>query len=184
MSIFFATPVDFRDWLDEHSADTAELIVGLHKKDSGKPSMFWAEAVDEALCVGWIDGVRKRIDDTSYQIRFTPRKTTSTWSAINIARVAELTAQGRMQPAGLRAFSHRKDAKSRTYAYEQDGVAALAPADEARFRKNRKAWTFFEAQPPGYRKKLIWLIVSAKQEVTRQKRLMQLIEASKNGLRL
>ena len=158
--------------------------MGFHKKGSGKPSILWAEAVDEALCVGWIDGVRKRIDDTAYQIRFTPRKTTSTWSAINIARVAELTSRGRMRRAGLAAFAHRKDAKSRTYAYEQAGVAALAPADEARFRKTKKAWAFFEAQPPGYRKKLIWLIVSAKQEVTRQKRLLQLIEASKNGLRL
>ncbi len=160
------------------------MIVGFYKKDSGKPSILWAEAIDEALCVGWIDGVRKRIDDTAYQIRFTPRKKTSMWSAINIARVAELASQSRMQPAGLVAFSHRSEAKSRTYAYEQASAAALAPADETRFRKHNKAWDFFEAQPPGYRKRMIWLIVSAKQEVTRQKRLLQLIEASKNGLRL
>ena len=158
--------------------------MGFHKKGSGKPSILWAEAVDEALCVGWIDGVRKRIDDTAYQIRFTPRKTTSTWSAINIARVADLSSQGRMQPAGLAAFSHRSEAKSRTYAYEQASGAALPPADEARFRKSKKAWAFFEAQPPGYRKLVIWRIVSAKQAVTRQKRLLELIEASKQGMRL
>ena len=184
MATFFASPAEFRDWLQLHAADTSELIVGFHKKGTGKPSMLWAEAVDEALCAGWIDGVRKRIDDASYQIRFTPRKLTSTWSAINIARVAALTTQGRMRPAGLVAFSHRKDAKSRTYAYEQTAIAALVPADEARFRKSKKAWAFFEAQPPGYRKTVIWQIVSAKQEFTRQKRLMLLIEASKNGLRL
>ena len=184
MATFFPTAADFRAWLKQHSADSAELIVGFHKKGSGKPSILWAEAVDEALCVGWIDGVRKRIDDTAYQIRFTPRKTTSTWSAINIARVADLTSQGRMQPAGLAAFSHRSEAKSRTYAYEQAYGAALPPADEARFRKSKKAWAFFEAQPPGYRKQVIWRIVSAKQEVTRQKRLLELIEASKQGIRL
>ena len=184
MATFFASPAEFRDWLQLHAADTSELIVGFHKKGTGKPSMLWAEAVDEALCAGWIDGVRKRIDDASCQIRFTPRKLTSTWSAINIARVAALTTQGRMRPAGLAAFSHRKDAKSRTYAYEQTAIAALVPADEARFRKSKKAWAFFEAQPPGYRKTVIWQIVSAKQEFTRQKRLMLLIEASKNGLRL
>ena len=146
--------------------------------------MLWAETVDEALCVGSIDGVRKRIDDTSYQIRFTPRKSTSTWSAINIARVAGLTDQGRMRPAGLMAFSHRKGAKSRTHAYEQTAIAARVPADEARFRKSKKAWAFFEALPPGHRKTVIWRIVSAKQEVTRQKRLTRLIEASTHGLRL
>lgn len=184
MATFFATPAEFRDWLEQHSAAANELIVGFHKKGAGKPSMLWPEAVDEALCVGWIDGVRKRIDDTSYQIRFTPRKSTSTWSAINIARVAELTEQGRMRPAGWMAFSYRKDAKSRRYAYEQTAIAALVPADEARFRKSKKAWAFFEVQPPGYRKTVIWQIVSAKQEVTRQKRLTLLIEASKNGMRL
>ncbi len=184
MVTFFPTAADFHAWLKQHSADSAELIVGFHKKGSGKPSILWAEAVDEALCVGWIDGVRKRIDDTAYQIRFTPRKTTSTWSAINIARVADLASQGRMQPAGLAAFALRSEAKSRTYSYEQAFSAALPPPDEARFRKSKTAWAFFEAQPPGYRKLVIWRIVSAKQEATRQKRLLELIEASKQGMRL
>ena len=184
VATFFPTAADFRAWLQEHSAEAGELIVGFHKKGSGKPSLTWPESVDEALCVGWIDAVRKRIDDSAYQIRFTKRKPTSTWSAINIARVAELTSQGRKQPAGLAAFAHRKESKSRTYSYEQASGAALAPADEARFRKKKAAWAFFEAQPAGYRKVVIWRIVSAKQEATRQKRLLQLIEASQNGQRL
>ncbi len=184
MTTFFATPAAFRAWLKQHSAKAAELIVGFHKKGCGKPSITWQESVDEALCVGWIDGVRKRIDEEAYQIRFTPRKPTSIWSAINIARVADLTGQGRMQPAGLAAFLHRKEAKSRTYSYEQAASASLPPADEARFRRNKKAWAFFEAPPPGYRKLVIWRIVSAKQEATRQKRFLQLVEASQNGQRL
>ena len=184
MTIFFPSPAGFRDWLERHSGEVSELIVGFHKKASSTPSITWQESVDEALCVGWIDGVRNRIDENTYQIRFTPRKPTSTWSAINIARVADLTKQGRMQPAGLAAFAHRSEAKSRTYAYEQASHAALPPADEARFRQKKTAWNFFEAQPPGYRKLVIWRIVSAKQEATRQKRLTQLIEASQNGQRL
>lgn len=184
MPRFFQTPADFRAWLEQHSAEATELIVGFHKKACGKPGITWQESVDEALCVGWIDAVRKRIDDSAYQIRFTKRKPTSTWSAINIARVADLTSQGRMQPAGLAAFAHRKESTSRTYAYEQASIASLAPADEARFRKQKVAWAFFEAQPPGYRNLVIWRIVSAKQEVTRQQRLLQLIEASQNRQRL
>ena len=184
MPIFFATPAAFRAWLEQHAAHATELIVGFHKKGSGKASITWQESVDEALCVGWIDGVRKRIDDSTYQIRFTPRKATSTWSAVNIGRVAELASQGRMQAAGLAAFERRSEAKSRTYAYEQRSDAVLPPADEARFRKNKAAWAFFNAQPPGYRKLVVWRIVSAKQEATRLKRLLQLIEASQNGRRL
>ena len=184
MPTFFSTAAAFRIWLKTSAAHASELIVGFHKIGCGTPSMTWQEAVDEALCVGWIDGVRKRIDDIAYQIRFTPRKSTSTWSAINIARVADLTNQGRMQPAGMAAFARRCETRSRTYAYEQASGAALLPADEARFRKYKKAWAFFDAQPPGYRKLTIWRIVSAKQEATRQKRLLQLIEASQNGRRL
>ena len=184
MATYFSTAADFRAWLNQHSAEATELIVGFHKKGCGVTSITWPEAVDEALCVGWIDGARKRIDDIAYQIRFTPRKSTSTWSAINIARLADLTNQGRMQPAGLAAFARRCETRSRTYAYEQASGAALLPADEAHFRKHKKAWAFFEAQPPGYRKLAIWRIISAKQEATRQKRLTQLIEASQNGLRL
>ena len=184
MARYFSTPADFRAWLNQHSAQESELTVGFHKKGCGVTSITWPEAVDEALCVGWIDGVRKRIDDIAYQIRFTPRKSTSTWSAINIARVAELINQGRMQPAGVAAFAHRRETRSRTYAHEQALSVALLPADEAHFRTHKKAWAFFEAQPPGYRKLTIWRIVSAKQEATRQQRLLQLIEASRSGLRL
>ena len=184
VAIYFATAADFRAWHNQHSAEETELTVGFHKKGCGVISISWPEAVDEALCVGWIDGVRKRIDDIAYQIRFTPRKSSSTWSAINIAHVAELTNQSRMQPAGLAAFAHRRESRSRTYAYEQASGAALLPTDEAHFRKHKMAWAFFDAQPPGYRKLVIWRIISAKQAVTRQKRLLQLIEASQNGLRL
>ena len=184
MPTFFATPADFRAWFNQHAATSTELIVGFHKKGTGTPSITWQESVDEALCVGWIDGVRKRIDDDTYQIRFTPRKTTSNWSAINIARVADLTSEDRMQPAGLAAFARRSEAKSGIYAYEQRHSAALSPEFEARFRKQKKAWAFFEAQPPGYRKLVTWRIITAKQESTREKRLVELIEASKERRRL
>ncbi|MEO8386629.1 MAG: YdeI/OmpD-associated family protein [Betaproteobacteria bacterium] len=184
MPTFFATPADFRAWLVRHAATSTELIVVFHKKGSGNPSITWQESVDEALCVGWIDGVRKRIDEGSYQIRFTPRKSISNWSAINIARVAVLSNQGRMKPAGLVAFALRSEAKSGIYAYEQMESVVLSPEFEARFRRHNNAWGFFEAQPPGYRKQMIWRIVSAKQEATREKRLMGLIEASKAGKRL
>lgn len=184
MVTFFAKPTDFRSWLEQHATVTSELIVGFHKKDWGKPSITWPEAVDEALCVGWIDGVRKRIDGHRYQIRFTPRKPNSTWSAVNIERVKMLTSKGRMRSAGLEAFGRRTDAKSRTYSYEQKASASFEPAAEARFRKQRAAWSFFDAQAPSYRKKVIQWVVSAKQESTREKRLAQLIKASQKGQRL
>ena len=184
MPTFFAMPADFRAWLHEHWATATELIVGFHKKGTGTLSLTWQQSVDEVLCVGWIDGVRKRIDDDTYQIRFTPRKATSNWSAINIARVADLTNKGRMQPVGLAAFGLRSEAKSGIYAYEQRHSAAFTPDFEACFRKQKKAWSFFEAQAPGYRQLVIWRIISAKQEATREKRLLELIEASKEGQRL
>ena len=173
--IFFARPAEFRAWLDAHHQSERELWVGFYKKDSGRPSITWPESVDEALCVGWIDGIRKTIDTTSYKIRFTPRKPTSTWSAVNIARVAELTREKRMRPAGLAAFKQRKDAKSGIYAYEQRQNAAFDPAQEQQFRANPKAWKFFEAQPAGYRKTATWWVISAKRPETRQKRLATLI---------
>ena len=181
---FFPTPADFHAWLKEHHASAQELSVGFHKKGSGKPSITWPEAVDEALCFGWIDGVRNRIDDDSYRIRFTPRKPKSNWSAINVARVAELTAQGRMRAAGLKAFDSRSAAKTGIYAYEQRKQAELDAAAAAQFRANRAAWKFFEAQPPGYRHLIVWWVVSAKREETRAKRLAQLIEASEQGRRI
>src|SRR5947199_2200956 len=146
---FFATPADWRKWLEQNHEREKEVLVGFYKKNSGKPSITWPESVDEALCFGWIDGVRRRIDDVSYSIRFTPRKKTSTWSAINIARVAELTKLGRMQPAGLRAFEQRREEKSAIYSYENE-VRTLTADDEKKFRANQKAWQFFNAQPPGY----------------------------------
>jgi uncharacterized protein YdeI (YjbR/CyaY-like superfamily) len=175
--IFFPTPVDFRRWLEANHATAQELLVGFYKKDSGKPSITWPESVDQALCFGWIDGLRKRIDDVSYTIRFTPRKPTSTWSAVNIQRVEELTQQGLMQPAGLKAFEARKENKSGIYSYEQRS-ATLPVEYEKVLKKNKAAWTFFQAQPASYRKTAMWWIVSAKQEATRLKRLDQLIDHS------
>jgi uncharacterized protein YdeI (YjbR/CyaY-like superfamily) len=180
---FFRTPADFGKWLAKNHSSAAELLVGFYKKDSGKPSITWPESVDEALCFGWIDGVRRRIDEVSYSIRFTPRKKTSTWSAINIARVAELTKLGRMQPAGRRAFEHRREEKSAIYAYENE-ARTLPPDDEKKLRANKKAWEFFNAQPPGYRRLSIYWVTSAKKDETRARRLATLIEDSANGHRL
>ena len=184
MPTFFKTPAAFRAWFAKHAATESELLVGFYKRDSGKPSITWPESVDEALRVGWIDGVRKRIDDEAYSIRFTPRKTTSIWSAINIERVRVLTQEGRMTEQGLQAFAHRREAKSKVYAYEQTETAALSPQEEALFRKHAPAWKYFEAQPPGYRHQMLWRIVSAKRPATREARLLKLIDASASGQRL
>ena len=181
---FFADPHAFRAWLTQHAGSARELVVGFHKRESGRPSLTWPESVDEALCVGWIDGVRKRVDEHSYQIRFTPRKPGSVWSAINIERVRVLSEAGRMTPAGLTAFEQRSAAKSRIYSYEQAEAATLAPDDQARFRRHKTAWAFFEQQPPGYRRQMIWRIVSAKLPATRAKRLAALIEASARRQRM
>ena len=174
---FFSTPADFRRWLQAHHATEKELLVGFYKTGSGKPSITWPESVDQALCFGWIDGIRKRVDDESYTIRFTPRKPTSTWSAVNIKRVEELTQLGLMTPAGLKAFEARRENRSGIYSYEQR-TAELPPAYDQVLKANRAAWTFFQAQPASYRKAAMWWIVSAKQEATRFKRLEQLIDLS------
>ena len=184
MPIFFATAADFRVWLARHAASESELVVGFYKVGSGQPSMTWPESVDEALCVGWIDGVRTRIDEHAYKIRFTPRKPTSTWSAKNIERVRCLEREGRMQEAGRLAHANRIEAKSRIYAYEQELSAALDPAEVTLFRRKRAAWKFFEAQPPHYRHKVVWGIISARRPQTRQRRLAKLIEASQKGERI
>lgn len=181
---FFATPEAFRTWLEKHHQTKLELWVGFHKKDSGRPSISWPQSVDEALCVGWIDGLRKNLDETSYVIRFTPRKPRSIWSAINIDRVAELTRQDRMRAAGLRAFARRSEAKSRIYAYEQRESAQLDAAAERKFRARPKAWAFFQAQPASYRKLMIHRVTSAKKAETRDSRLGNLIDASSRGTRL
>ena len=182
--VFFESPAKFRAWLEQHHETETELWVGFHRKASARPSITWPESVDEALCVGWIDGLRKSIDDSSYMIRFTPRKRTSNWSLVNLARVPELTREGRMQPAGIKAFEQRAEARSGIYAYEQRKHAQLDHAAEKEFRENGKAWRFFEAQPPGYRKLAAWWVISAKQEGTRKKRLARLIEDSEAGRRL
>lgn len=182
--VFFDTPAKFGAWLVRHGASASELVVGFYKRGTGRPSMTWPESVDEALCHGWIDGVRKRIDEHAYKIRFTPRKSTSTWSSINIERVRVLHGENRMTAAGLAAFEHRKEAKSRIYSYEQAEAAVLGRSELALFRKNKAAWKFFEAQPPGYRHQMLWRIVSAKRSETRESRLAKLIEASQHGERL
>jgi uncharacterized protein YdeI (YjbR/CyaY-like superfamily) len=181
---FFRTPAAFSRWLEKNHDKETELWVGFHRKDSGKPSITWPEAVDEALCWGWIDGVRKRVDETSYTNRFTPRKPTSNWSEINTRRVEALTAQGRMREPGLRAFEARKADRSGVYSFEQRKAPKFDPALEKRFRANRAAWTFFEAQPPGYRRIVTWWVISAKREETRASRLEKLILASAEKRRL
>jgi len=180
---FFATPDDFRRWLERNHDKASELLVGFYKKDSGRPSITWPESVDQALCFGWIDGVRKRIDDVSYTIRFTPRKRGSNWSAVNIRRVEELTKLELMQPAGLRAFELRTPEKSGIYAYE-NAPRELSAADAKKFRANKKAWAYFNAQAPSYRRVAIYWIMSAKREETRARRLALLIDDSANGRRL
>jgi uncharacterized protein YdeI (YjbR/CyaY-like superfamily) len=181
---FFATPEDFRAWLQAHHDKETELLVGFYKKGSGKPSITWPESVDEALCYGWIDGIRRNAGEDAYTIRFTPRKKKSTWSAVNIKRVAELTKMGRMQPAGQEAFEAREESNSRIYSYENRDKIALEPGMEERFRANEKAWSFFQAQPPGYRKTAIFYVMSAKQDATRHRRLDQLIADSAAGNRI
>lgn len=179
--LFFATPDDFRTWLEQHHAIEKELLVGFYKRDSGKPSVTWPESVDCALSYGWIDGVRNSIDRISYQIRFTPRKPTSIWSAVNVKRVAELTKLGLMRPAGLKAFEARKGDKTGIYAYEQRKNAKLTRAYEKQFCANKNAWKFFQSQPPWYQRTASYRVISAKQEGTRQKRLNQLIKDSAAG---
>jgi uncharacterized protein YdeI (YjbR/CyaY-like superfamily) len=181
---FFETAEAFADWLEKHGAAESELIVGYYKRGTQRGTMSWPESVDAALCFGWIDGVRKGIDEHRYQIRFTPRKPQSIWSAINVERVRVLKAEGRMREAGLKAYSHRQEKKSKIYAYEQKKTATLEPSEEATFKKAKAAWKFFEAQPRSYRHRFIWRIVSAKRPETRRRRLAALIEASQEKRRL
>jgi uncharacterized protein YdeI (YjbR/CyaY-like superfamily) len=182
--LFFAVPRDLRLWLEANYKQKNELWVGFYRKGSGRPSVTWPEAVDEALCVGWIDGLRKTIDAESYKIRFTPRKATSNWSAVNIGRVRELTRLRRMRPAGLRTFALRKEEKSGIYAYENRKSAVLGAAAEKQFRSRPKAWAFFQKQPAGYRQLATWWIVTAKKEETRQQRLEKLIAQSEAEKRI
>src|SRR5260370_24693324 len=180
---FFKAPSVFRKWLAANHTKSKELWVGFYKKGSGKPSISWPESVDEALCFGWIDGIRKNIDEDSYKIRFSPRKPSSIWSAVNIRNVERLIKEERMQPAGLKAYEARKEYRSGIYSYEQRSPELVEPY-LGKLKRNKTAWKFFHAQPPGYRKVINWWIVSAKQEETRLKRLDKLIGASSAGTRL
>ena len=181
---FFPTPADWRAWLEENHASAEELWVGFYKRDSGRPSITWPEAVDGALCFGWIDGIRYSINDVSYKIRFTPRKPRSTWSAINIKRATELSTAGLMHPAGLSAFEKRHGDRSAIYAYEQRKTAKLPPAFEKEFRKNAEGWSFFQSQAPWYRRTSTYWVSSAKKEETRQRRLATLIACSSRKKRI
>ena len=175
MTTFFETPGAFRAWLSEHHSDRRELRVGFHKKGSGRPSLTWPEAVDEALCFGWIDGVRRRIDDDSYSIRFSPRSARSTWSAVNIRRARALIDEGRMTPAGLAAFEARADERSAVYSYEQREAAELDAEQEERLRAVPGAWEWFSTQTPSYRRAAAHWVTSAKRAETRERRLATLV---------
>jgi uncharacterized protein YdeI (YjbR/CyaY-like superfamily) len=175
---YFATPAEFRDWLAKNHATSTELGVVLRRKASGKPTMTWSEAVDQALCFGWIDSIARRIDDTSRVQRFTPRKPKSNWSAVNIKKVTELTAKGLMTPAGLAAFARREEGRSGVYSYENRHLAALDAEREAMFKARKVAWAFFGKQPPSYRQTAIYWVMNAKRDETRSKRLAKLIALS------
>jgi uncharacterized protein YdeI (YjbR/CyaY-like superfamily) len=178
---FFATAAAFRRWLERNHATRRELLVGFWKRGTGRPSLTWPESVDEALCFGWIDGVRKRIDEESYTIRFTPRRAASAWSRVNVQRMAELEREGRVAPAGRAAFARRSEKHSGSYSYEQRRNAQLDAGSERRFRASPAAWKWFRAQPPGYRRTATFWVASAKREETRRRRLDQLIECSAAG---
>jgi uncharacterized protein YdeI (YjbR/CyaY-like superfamily) len=177
---FFPKQSDFRKWLKGNHKKETELLVGFYKVGSGKPSITWPQSVDEALCFGWIDGVRRSIDEHSYCIRFTQRKITSTWSAVNINKMEELIKKGLMQPAGLASFEKRKENRSRIYSYEKE-PAKLADAYVKKFKSNKKAWTFFTSLAPSYQKLGIHRVMDAKQEKTQLSRLEKLISESEAG---
>ena len=181
---FFKTPAEFRAWLAKNHATADELGVVLHRKSSGKPTMIWSEAVDQALCFGWIDGIARRMDDVSRVQRFTPRRPKSNWSAVNIKKVEELTARGLMKPAGLAAFALRHEARSAVYSYENRHLAVLDSEREASFRAKKIAWDFFSKQPPSYRQTAIYWVMNGKRDETRSKRLAKLIDLSAAGRRM
>jgi uncharacterized protein YdeI (YjbR/CyaY-like superfamily) len=184
--VFFSSPAAFRRWLQKNHHAAGELWVGFHKAHTGKPSLTWPQSVDAALCVGWIDGLRRSLGVDSYAIRFTPRKATSIWSNVNTRRVAELTKLGLMAPAGLAAFGLRDPGKSGIYAFEAQGAVRQSAFDaptERQFRARRKAWAFFASQPPGYRRIAAHWVMRAKREETRAKRLAQLMADSARGER-
>lgn len=180
---FFSTQSLFRQWLAKNHARSVELWVGFHKKNSGKKSISYAEALDEALCFGWIDGVRKSVDESSYTIRFTPRRSKSIWSRVNTLRAEELSKLGRMKPSGHEAFALRDPQRSGIYSFETS-AGKLAEVYESKFRAKKRAWEFFQNQPPGYRKLATFWVMSAKKDETRLRRLKQLISDSAEARRL
>jgi uncharacterized protein YdeI (YjbR/CyaY-like superfamily) len=181
---FFPTENDFRQWLEKNYDTAPELLVGFYKTTSGKESMTWPQSVDQALCYGWIDGVRKSLNEGAYTIRFTPRRPTSIWSTINIKKMEDLQQRGLMQPAGLAAFAKRRESHSEVYSHEQKVPAELSPELEAEFKANAIAWEFFMKQPPSYRKVVIHLIMTAKQEKTTRSRFNKVLAASEKGERI
>src|SRR5215216_2957453 len=180
---FFTSPEKFREWLERNHDSATELLIGFHKKSSGKKSITYAEALDEALCFGWIDGVRKNLNETSYTIRFTPRKPTSIWSNVNVKHVERLQKEGRMHRAGIDAYERRSPERTGIYSFE-NRPRELSPEYEKIFRQNKAAWKFFQEQPPGYKRLMVFRTMSAKKEETRLRRLRQLIESSEKGARM
>ncbi|HZN07683.1 MAG TPA: YdeI/OmpD-associated family protein [Pyrinomonadaceae bacterium] len=179
---FFTSPEKFRQWLQKNHDSANELLVGFHKKDSGKKSITYAEALDEALCFGWIDGVRKRLDETSYTIRFTPRKPKSIWSNVNVKHVERLKKEGRMAEPGLKVYAQRDPKRTGIYAFE-NRPKEFSPEYEKKFRANKAAWEFFQTIPPSLRNTYIFWIMGAKKEETQLHRLELLIESSAKGVR-
>jgi uncharacterized protein YdeI (YjbR/CyaY-like superfamily) len=180
-AVFFRTPAEWRAWLDAHAADATELWVGFFKRGARETGITWPQAVDQALCFGWIDGRRQSIDARRYRIRFTPRSARSIWSTVNVARVAELAADGLMRPAGLEAFARRRERWSGIYSHEQSAAPELDATQEEQFRERPEAWAFFTLQAPSYRKAALWWVVSAKRPETRARRLATLIADSAEG---
>ncbi len=181
--VFFADQYKFRKWLEKNHKTEKELIAGYYKTDTGKPSMSWSESVDQALCFGWIDGIRRKLDEESYCIRFTPRRPDSNWSALNISKVEKMKEAGLMTAAGLELYEKRKDKNSEKYSYE-NLPATLTPEMEKTFRKNKAAWEFFQKAAPSYKRVHIYWVNEAKQEATKLNRLKKLIEASEKGEKL
>ena len=179
---FFKSQIEFREWLEKHHTREKELMVGFYKKNSGKASITYPEALEEALCFGWIDGVRKSLSDEAYIQRFSPRKPKSIWSNINVRHVERLNKLGRMAPAGLAAYALRDPKRTGIYSFE-NRPQEFTPVFEKKFRSNKKAWQFFEQQPPSMKRVLIFFVMSAKQEETRERRLTKLIESSARGVR-
>lgn len=181
--IFFNKPSDLRKWFEKNHLKEKELIAGFYKTGSGKPSITWPQSADEAICFGWIDGIRRSIDDESYSIRFTPRKPQSIWSAINIKKAGDLIEKGLMKPEGIAAFEKRKENRSKIYAYEK-APSVFRTDLEKKLKANKKAWTFFKSLPPSIRNVSIHWVMSAKQEKTRLSRLEKLIQDSASQSRI